>query len=92
MSPAWIGPAIGILGAACMAMAFIVGSPRAKAAGQPPSGRAWAIERCHGERCELLAWRYSGPTACNVDAYSERVGRRQPTGARLTCIRLEARR
>lgn len=85
MSPAWIGPAIGVLGAACMAMAFVVGSPRAKAAEQPP--RAWAIERCHGERCDLLPARYSGPTACNLDAASERIGRQMAAGTRLSCVR-----
>lgn len=89
MSPAWIAAALTAAGV--VALAYM--APRATAAEperQPP--RAWAIERCLDERCEVLGSRYSGPTACAVDAASERLARQQPTGARLACVKAKGER
>ncbi len=91
MSPAWIAPTLMAAGAACLAWAALALGP-ARAAEQPPVGRVWAIERCVGDRCEVLAWRYSGPTACAVDAASERLVRQQPSGARLVCVKAKGER
>ena len=85
MSPAWI--ALGLTAAGIAALSWA--TPRARAAEQPPAGRVWAIERCVGERCEVLGWRYSGPTACAVDAQSERIGKQVESGVRLVCVRLD---
>ena len=81
MSPAWI--ALGITAAGVVALAYA--APRARAAEQTP--RVWAIERCTDAGCDMLPARYSGPTSCNVDIASERIGRQQPNGARLVCVR-----
>lgn len=83
MSPAWI--AVALTAAGIVALAYA--APWARAAEQPPAGRAWAIERCHAERCEVLGWRYSGPTACAVDAASERLVRQQMKGTRLVYVK-----
>lgn len=85
MSPAWI--AAGITAAGIVILAYA--APRARAAEQTP--RQWAIERCHDGRRDLLPARYSGPTACNVDVASERIGREQPTGVRLVCVKAEGK-
>lgn len=81
---------------ACIALTVIIAAGLglvwygvARAAEQPPPGRQWAIERCQGEQCEVLGWRYSGPTACAVDAQSERVGKQMPAAVRLSCIRID---
>lgn len=81
MSPAWI--ALGLAAAGIIALAYA--APRARAAEQTP--RTWAIERCHDGRCDVLPARYSGPTACNVDIASERIGREQKAGTKLVCVR-----
>lgn len=89
MSPAWIAAALTAAGVVTLAYM----APRATAAEperQPP--RAWAIERCLDERCEVLGSRYSGPTACAVDAASERLVRQQPSGVRLACIKFDGRK
>ncbi len=85
MSPTWIPLALAAAGIAALAYA----APRARASEQPPKDRAWAIERCHDDKCEVLGWRYSGPTACAVDAASARIGREQPSGVRLVCIKFD---
>lgn len=84
MSPAWVAPLMLAAGFACLGIAA-----GARAAEQPP--RQWAIERCHADQCAVLPARYSGPTACALDAASERIGRAQPSGTRLVCIRAERR-
>lgn len=91
MSPAWIAPTLMAASAGCLVFATFALGP-ARAAEQPPAGRVWAIERCVAERCEVLGWRYSGPTACAVDAASERLVRQQPSGVRLVCIRAKGER
>lgn len=86
MSPAWI--ALGLTAAGVVALAYA--APRARAA--EPERRAWAIERCHDGHCDVLPARYSGPTACNVDIASERIGREQPSATRLVCVKATARK
>lgn len=76
--------AVAIGGAAIW---FGLAKAKAKAAEQPPAGRSWAIERCHADKCDLLGWRYSSPTACNVDIKSERIGKQMPAGVRLVCVK-----
>jgi hypothetical protein len=80
MSPGWVAPLMLAAGFACLGIAA-----SARAAEHPP--RAWAIERCHADQCEVLPARYSGPTACNLDVASERIGKQQKDGTRLVCIR-----
>lgn len=80
-----------LLAVAIGGAAIWFGAAKAKAAEQPPPGRQWVIERCHEGSCELLAWRYSGPTSCNVDIKSERIGREQPTGVHLVCVQEQKR-
>jgi hypothetical protein len=87
MSRHWTDIAAAVITAGIVALAWAV--PRARAAEHPP--RQWAIERCHADQCAVLPARYSGPTACNLDAASERIGRAQPSGTRLVCIRAERR-
>lgn len=84
MSPGWVAPLMLAASAVCFLMAA-----SARAAEHPP--RQWAIERCHADQCAVLPARYSGPTACALDAASERIGRAQPSGTRLVCIRAERR-
>ena len=85
MSPAWIAPTLMAAGAGCLAFAALALGP-ARAAEQPPPGRQWAIERCLADQCEIMAWRYSGPTACAVDISSERIAKQMPTGVKLVCV------
>lgn len=85
MSPAWIAPALMAAGAGCLAFAAFALGP-VRAAEQPPAGRQWAIERCHGDDCRLLEWRYSGATSCNVDLAS--VANTAPSAMRLACVRI----
>lgn len=82
MSPALIVPLMAAAGIA----ALLVLAPMATKAAER-GARPWAIERCDAERCDLLPARYSGPTACNLDAASERIGRQMPSGTRLVCVR-----
>lgn len=81
MSPGWIAVALTAADIAALSWA----TPRARAA--EPERRQWAIERCTAERCEVLPARYSGPTSCNLDVASERIGRQMPSGVRLVCVR-----
>lgn len=83
MSPGWIAVSIAMF--AVVAALAIAAASRARASEQPP--RQWAIERCHDGACEVLGWRYSGPTACAVDAASERMVRQMPSGVRLACVK-----
>jgi hypothetical protein len=80
MSPGWVAPVMLAAGFACLGIA-------ASARAAEPEKRQWAIERCHADQCAVLPARYSGPTACALDAASERIGRAQPSGTRLVCIR-----
>lgn len=80
----WIG-GLAWASAACLAYAAFLSPTRAaEPERQPP--RVWAIERCLADQCEIMAWRYSGPTACAVDISSERIAKQMPTGVKLVCV------